>query len=65
MSKHVIVGAGPVGRATAELLQQQQEEVVVVTRSGRGPGSDGVRPVALDASDAASLSETAAGAVAL
>ncbi|MFI6718142.1 NAD-dependent epimerase/dehydratase family protein [Kribbella sp. NPDC050470] len=37
MSLHVVVGAGPVGSATAHLLAAQGEQVRLVTRSGRGP----------------------------
>lgn len=62
---HVIVGAGPVGTETARLLQAQGHQVVVVTRSGRGPEIEGVRCVALDASDAEALTAATEGAVAL
>lgn len=61
----VIVGAGPVGRHTAQLLAERGDEVVVVTRSGRGPELDGVRRVAADASDADALTGLADGARAL
>ena len=60
MSKHVVIGAGPVGSAVAELLLSQGEQVVVVTRSGSG--IDGVEKVAADASDAQRLIEITAGA---
>ena len=36
--RHVVVGAGPVGLATAELLVEQGKDVVLVSRSGAGPG---------------------------
>jgi nucleoside-diphosphate-sugar epimerase len=39
---HVIVGAGPVGTATAELLAARGEQVRVVTRSGGGPAHPAV-----------------------
>ncbi|MFD9128927.1 NAD-dependent epimerase/dehydratase family protein [Kitasatospora sp. NPDC059571] len=65
MSKHVIVGAGPVGREAARLLAERGEEVVVATRSGTVPGVAGARAVRLDASDAAALSGAAAGAAVL
>ncbi|GAA5150150.1 NAD-dependent epimerase/dehydratase family protein [Nocardioides marinquilinus] len=57
MSRHVVVGSGPVGTATARELVARQSgaDVVLVSRSGRGPGIDGVRRVALDVSDAEAL----------
>jgi 2-polyprenyl-6-methoxyphenol hydroxylase-like FAD-dependent oxidoreductase len=36
MALHVIVGAGPVGSATAALLAGRGEQVRVITRSGTG-----------------------------
>jgi nucleoside-diphosphate-sugar epimerase len=65
MSKHVIVGAGPVGTATATLLAQRGEQVTIVTRSGKGPEIEGVTRVAADATDAQRLTELASGADAL
>ncbi|MET0695441.1 MAG: NAD-dependent epimerase/dehydratase family protein [Propionibacteriaceae bacterium] len=62
---YVIVGAGPVGRATAQQLRDLGREVVVVTRSGSKPEIDGVRRVAADASDATALTAVTGGAVAL
>ncbi len=62
---HVVVGAGPVGRATAVQLASEGHEVLLVSRSGQGPAIAGVRRVAADASDADRLAELAAGAVAL
>ncbi|HEX6354956.1 NAD-dependent epimerase [Actinophytocola sp.] len=62
---HVIVGAGPVGTATAELLAARGDKVRVVTRSGGGLAHPGVERVAADATDADRLSELAEGAVAL
>jgi nucleoside-diphosphate-sugar epimerase len=63
--KYVIVGAGPVGSATARLLVADGHQVIVVTRSGRRPDLPGVERVALDASDAAALTRLTQGAVAL
>lgn len=63
MSTHVVVGAGPVGTATARLLVDRGDDVVVVTRSGTGPA--GARRVRLDASDAEGMAEVATGAVAI
>ncbi|WP_299052032.1 NAD-dependent epimerase/dehydratase family protein [uncultured Nocardioides sp.] len=54
---HVVVGAGPVGRATAtHLASLGRTDVVLASRSGSGEELDGVRRVALDAADAAALS---------
>lgn len=63
--RHVVVGAGPVGTATAELLAGRGEEVVLASRSGTGPDLPGVRRTAVDASDAAALVDLAQGATAL
>ena len=62
---HVIVGAGPVGTATATLLADRGEQVRVITRRGTGPERPEVERVAADATDAARLSELAEGAAAL
>jgi len=62
---HVIVGAGPVGTATANLLAARGEQVRVITRSGRGPSHPTIELVAADATDADRLSELTAGATAL
>jgi nucleoside-diphosphate-sugar epimerase len=61
---YVIVGAGPVGRHTAEILRDRGDQVVVVTRSGRSI-IDGVASVAADASSAEALTGIATGAAAL
>jgi nucleoside-diphosphate-sugar epimerase len=60
---HVIIGAGPIGTATAQALLHTGHEVTVVTRGGSGP--DGVRRVAADATDAGRLTELASGAATL
>ncbi|WP_030275622.1 NAD-dependent epimerase/dehydratase family protein [Streptomyces sp. NRRL B-24484] len=66
MSKHLIVGAGPVGTAAARLLAERGEEVTVVTRSGRtAEPLTGVRHLRLDAADADALGAAAAGAAVL
>ena len=49
---HVIVGAGPVGTATARLLAERGERVRVVTRRGTGPEHPAIERVAADAADA-------------
>ncbi|TDB72911.1 NAD-dependent epimerase/dehydratase family protein [Micromonospora sp. KC723] len=65
MSLHVIVGAGPVGTATARLLAERGERVRIVTRRGTGPEHPAVERVAADAADPARLAELTQGAVAL
>ncbi|WP_369139462.1 NAD-dependent epimerase/dehydratase family protein [Modestobacter versicolor] len=54
MARHVIVGKGPVGSATAQLLAEQGHEVLVLSRSG-GRGTDAIEHRAVDASDAGAL----------
>ncbi|MBS45455.1 MAG: epimerase [Nocardioides sp.] len=64
--KHVVVGAGPVGLETArELVRRGVHDVLLVSRSGAGVAVDGVRRVALDASDADALTSVAEGAAAI
>ena len=65
MSRHVVVGAGAVGTATALLLADRGDEVTVVSRSGRGPTAPAVTCVAADASDADLLTALTTDAVAL
>ncbi|SCG66169.1 NAD-dependent epimerase/dehydratase family protein [Micromonospora coxensis] len=65
MSLHVIVGAGPVGTATARLLAGQGERVRIVTRRGTGPEHPAVERVAADAADPGRLSTLTEGATAL
>jgi len=65
MAKHVIVGAGAVGSATAHLLAERGEQVRIVTRHGSGPDHPGIEKVAADATDAARLTEITVGAEAL
>lgn len=64
-TKHLIVGAGATGTATAELLAAEGNQVTVVTRSGSGPAAPGITRVAADASDPKRLSELATGVVAI
>jgi nucleoside-diphosphate-sugar epimerase len=59
--RHLIIGAGPVGRHVAEQLAGRGSEVVVATRSGTDTGIDGVRHLRLDASDVDALSAAAEG----
>jgi nucleoside-diphosphate-sugar epimerase len=65
MSKHIVVGAGPIGTATALLLAERGDEVVVVTRSGSGPSHPAITRTATDASSSADMTRLAAGAVAI
>ncbi|MDO3647792.1 NAD-dependent epimerase/dehydratase family protein [Nocardia mangyaensis] len=65
MSLHVVVGAGPVGSATALLLAERGERVRLLTRSGSGPAHDRIERIAADAADADALTRHATGAVAL
>jgi nucleoside-diphosphate-sugar epimerase len=65
MTKHVVVGAGPVGLATARELVGAGHEVLLVSRSGAGVEVPGVRRVALDVTDAQGLTALTEGAAVL
>ncbi|WP_261326997.1 NAD-dependent epimerase/dehydratase family protein [Modestobacter marinus] len=54
MARHVVVGKGPVGSATAQLLAERGHEVLVLSRSG-GRSTDAVEHRAVDAADATAL----------
>lgn len=60
MGLHLIAGSGPVGRAVSDELLARGEQVRVVTRTGSGV--EGTERIRADASDAARLSDLAAGA---
>jgi nucleoside-diphosphate-sugar epimerase len=60
--RHVIIGAGPVGRAVAAVLTQRGSDVVLASRSGQGSEIEGARRVAVDAADGDALSRLAEGA---
>lgn len=64
MSRHLVVGAGPVGTATATLLVDAGHSVTLVSRSGRGTVA-GVHAVAADAGDDARMRDLAQGATAI
>lgn len=64
-TRHVVVGAGPVGLATARELVSAGQEVVLVSRSGRGVEVPGARRLAADAADASALTNLAVGAEAI
>ncbi|WNY33690.1 NAD-dependent epimerase/dehydratase family protein [Curtobacterium flaccumfaciens] len=65
MSHHLVIGAGPVGRHVAGLVNARGDRVTVVSRSGRSTGVAGVEHLALDASDADALTRAAEGAAVL
>lgn len=65
MTRHLVVGAGAIGLATARELVRRGDEVTLATRSGTDPGLPGVRAVSVDASDADALSHALAGAATL
>jgi nucleoside-diphosphate-sugar epimerase len=64
MALHVIVGRGPVGTATAELLTARGHRVRVLSRSG-GESTDAVEHRRVDAADTDALAAAAHGAAAL
>jgi nucleoside-diphosphate-sugar epimerase len=64
MARHVVVGKGPVGATTAQLLAERGHEVLVLSRGG-GRSTELVEHRAVDATDAAALAGAAAGAAAL
>lgn len=65
VQRHVVVGAGPVGRATAQVLVGAGHEVALVSRSGSGEPVDGASRLACDAADGERLTGIAEGAVAI
>lgn len=65
MTLSIVVGAGPVGRETARLLAAEGNEVRLISRSGVGQIIDGVRSVALDASDGEAFTAISVGAEAI
>src|SRR5438128_584989 len=58
---HLVLGAGPIGRATARELAAAGHRVRVVTRSGSGPDGEHIEKTAADATDADRLTELADG----
>src|SRR5215207_5727720 len=63
--RHLVVGAGPVGRHVAQLLAARGSEVTVATRSGTDTGIAGVTHLKLDATDAEALTAAAEGCSAI
>jgi nucleoside-diphosphate-sugar epimerase len=64
MALHVIVGKGPVGTTTAEVLADRGHSVRVLSRSG-GRSSETVEHRQVDATDAGAVTAAARGAAAL
>lgn len=62
MNEQLVIGAGAVGTATAQLLADRGERVRLVSRNGRGPENPAIQRIAADASDADALSRLAEGA---
>jgi nucleoside-diphosphate-sugar epimerase len=62
MGKHVVVGAGGIGRATTRSLLEAGQQVVVLSRSGPKDLPDGAEGRAVDITDAAALEAVVAGA---
>ena len=59
MARHLIIGAGPIGRATTTALQKRGHTVTIATRSGTRYGS--AESVTLDATDTPALTRAATG----
>jgi nucleoside-diphosphate-sugar epimerase len=64
MALHVIVGKGPVGRTTADLLVARGHQVRMLSRSG-GTSTAEIEHREVDAADAAALAEASRGAAAV
>ena len=62
MGRHVVIGAGGIGRATARSLRDAGQEVVVLSRSGPKGLPKGVEGRAVDIIDTAALDAAVAGA---
>jgi len=65
MTRHVIIGAGPVGWTTAVLLAEAGDDVRIVTRDGSGPEHPLVDRVQADAADGRSLQRAVVDAAVL
>jgi nucleoside-diphosphate-sugar epimerase len=63
--QHLVVGAGPVGRATASLLADAGHVVQLVSRRGLGPEHPAIERVRADATDAGALRDLAVGSAAI
>jgi len=65
VAQYLIVGAGPVGSAVAQLLAHHGHGVRLVTRGGSGPDHPLITRIALDATRSEELSELASGCAAI
>ncbi|MFB7716016.1 NAD-dependent epimerase/dehydratase family protein [Nocardia sp. NPDC056100] len=65
MPLHIVIGAGPVGTATALQLATGGARVRLLTRHGSGPEHPGIERIAADATDPAALAAHCAGAIAV
>jgi nucleoside-diphosphate-sugar epimerase len=65
MARYVVLGAGAVGQNTARELVAAGHRVRLVSRSGRGPGIEGVEVVGADVTDAVRLTALTTGAEAV
>lgn len=63
--RHIVVGAGPVGRHIAQLLAERGSDVTVVSRSGTSTGIEGVIHKSVDAADPGQLTAAVEGAAVL
>ncbi|MGH3480397.1 MAG: NAD-dependent epimerase/dehydratase family protein, partial [Nocardioidaceae bacterium] len=61
MDVQMVIGAGAIGSATAQLLADRGERVRLITRSGSGPEHPAIERVATNASDPDALSRLAEG----
>ena len=59
MTRHLVLGAGPVGTAIARLLAAGGHEVALASRSGSGESVPGASRISLDAADPGALGTTA------
>jgi nucleoside-diphosphate-sugar epimerase len=62
MGRHVVIGAGGIGRATTRSLLEAGQQVVVLSRSGPKDLPDGAEGRAVDITDAAALEAAVTGA---
>jgi nucleoside-diphosphate-sugar epimerase len=62
---HVVLGAGPLGTATAEALLRRGRRVIMVNRSGRADAPKGASVLKADLYDQASVRQVAQGAAAV
>ena len=61
MATHLVLGAGGIGRSTADALANAGHDVVLASRSGRPATHPGVRAAAFDVQDVTALTRAAHG----